>query len=546
MDLRGNRLGEEGVHAIGRSLLQSTGGRLGFLMCDALSVDEGVDSLDFSRCGITAVRVALLAGVLKTNSTLRRLDLHRQLDVESCRGLARALDFNTSLVGLNLDGCELNLHELRGADGVVSIDLSSQSLSVASGIIIAKLLASNSVLTDLHLQYNMRLGRESALALAHALEANSSLTRLDVRGAQLGREGMAAIGEGLLRSGCTRLALLACDAFAIERGDLSCVADGLTTSSATLLAGVLRTNEDVALAVLDGRELDIRRLKHQPDADRPGVHSLSFADEGLPLPTAVLIARLLERNTYLHEVNLRGNQLGVKGGVAVAKMLTRNGTLRTLKLAGNALCGVRLDEGVYDPAALDALGAALQANGALTKLNLAATQGDFSSGVGAEGMATVAKALLSNKVLAELSFQFNANVGAEGISALSAALHKNRALTSLNLAGVRLGPSGGYTSLCQTLSARSSITTLNVSSNALGPKGAAAFAATLEVNWRLLNLSMDSNSLGVEGGHALARSLAQNASLRQLDVRSNGLGEAKAELRAVVEGRTRSTLVLQL
>jgi len=89
VDLRNNRLGDDGVLEIGRSLLNSAHGVLCFFCCDALSIDEDVSSLDFSREGITHVRARLLAGIVRANATLTALDLYRQLDVDSAKALAR-------------------------------------------------------------------------------------------------------------------------------------------------------------------------------------------------------------------------------------------------------------------------------------------------------------------------------------------------------------------------------------------------------------------------------------------------------------------------
>ena len=50
---------------------------------------EDVTSLDFSRSGITAVRMMLLAGILKCNTTLESLDLYKQLNAETSKVLAQ-------------------------------------------------------------------------------------------------------------------------------------------------------------------------------------------------------------------------------------------------------------------------------------------------------------------------------------------------------------------------------------------------------------------------------------------------------------------------
>lgn len=210
---------------MGRSLLLNGASRLSCFLCDALDVFEDADgdlvtALDFSRSGITAVRTRLLAGILRSkHCTLTSLDLVRQLELDGVKLLARALEVNTTLARLNLDGVDLHLPELRGTTAasappppvaerpsdraarsssesnepptptdepppppVHALDYSYRSIGDASGLIVAKLLEANAELTSLELQFNIRLGKETGRALATALLANCTLTRLDVRG----------------------------------------------------------------------------------------------------------------------------------------------------------------------------------------------------------------------------------------------------------------------------------------------------------------------------------------------------------------------------
>ena len=63
--------------------------------------------------------------------------------------LAELLKFSVLLKKLNLDGLELDIEQLKGIDPVESLDLSGKRLEVASGIVIAKCLEFNAVLTSL-------------------------------------------------------------------------------------------------------------------------------------------------------------------------------------------------------------------------------------------------------------------------------------------------------------------------------------------------------------------------------------------------------------
>ena len=553
-DLRNNRLGEDGVLEIGRSLLHSRCGRLGYLLCDALMVEEGVTSLDYSRAGITAVHMQLLAGVLKCNTMLASLDLYKQLDVESSKLLARALEANTTLSWLNLDGLDLDLLELRGTKPADALDLSNKNIGDTSGVIIAKLLETNDVLTDLQLQFNSRMGTESARALARAISVNGTLTRLDVRGLRLGAAGMHAIGEALICSSTSKLCLLACDSFTLDSDVMLYDAHSLAPSAATLLSGVLKTNTIVEMLKLDGVDLVVDYLKgYRREGAMEAVHREQFdpckkvalVNKGLGTVAGIILARLMESNTILEELQLRNNQLGVRAAHHLARALDGNSTLKTINLAGNALCGVRFEKGVYDTSGIVAIADALQTNRVLTSLSLAGTQCDASSGIGSSGFIALAKALQTNSALTELQLQHNTNVGVEGVEAVARAIQVSSTLKTLNVSGTSLGMIG-YQSLVDALRSDPALTSLNLGGNGLGVHGSRAFAEALQVNRKLLKLDMSSNSLGAEGGEALAKVLqGANSTLTKLECRSNELRAAKQVLLAMVEQRA-APLALRL
>jgi hypothetical protein len=280
-------------------------------------------------------------------------------------------------------------------------------------------------------------------ALARALEGNGALTRLDVRGTQIGAVGMLAIGEALIRARSSRLGLLACDAFAVEEATTELAAHGLSPSAATLLAGVLKANTTVESLGFHGVDLLVKQLKGAVDGkgERP-LESLQITDKGLGTASGVVVARLVESNTSLRELNLRNNNLGVGGAVAIGKALERNATLTTLSLAGNALCGMRFDKGTHTLTGILALASALTINKRLASLSLASTQGDESSGMGPQGAAALAGALQTNVALTELNLQYNTNIGLEGLRALASALLASKTLCSVNFSSMRLGTIG--------------------------------------------------------------------------------------------------------
>ena len=70
LDISSNPIGENGMRAMGTTLLESSMGVLGALKCDAFEVRVGETVLDLSRKRLNPAAKALLAGVIKRNATL--------------------------------------------------------------------------------------------------------------------------------------------------------------------------------------------------------------------------------------------------------------------------------------------------------------------------------------------------------------------------------------------------------------------------------------------------------------------------------------------
>merc|ERR1712023_439032 len=74
LDISGNQIGDEGMRAIGKSLLSSVTSKLGTLKCDAFNLPEAASTVIFNK-GIDPAAATLLAGVIKFNGSLTNLDL---------------------------------------------------------------------------------------------------------------------------------------------------------------------------------------------------------------------------------------------------------------------------------------------------------------------------------------------------------------------------------------------------------------------------------------------------------------------------------------
>ena len=121
------------------------------------------------------------------------------------------------------------------------------------------------------------------------------------------------------------------------------------------------------------------------------------------------MARALEANTTLTQLDLGRNSIGDEGATQVARALKANSTLTQLHLAEN---------GIGAGGAMQ-VARALEANTTLMQLNLAV------NGIGDEGATQVARALEANTTLMELDLGGN-RISAACVRELAAAIGRNK------------------------------------------------------------------------------------------------------------------------
>ena len=159
--LRGHRIGDEGVTALG----------------EALKINSTLQTLNLEYNRIGEEGATALGKALEINSTLQTLNLDdNTIGVEGARALSEALQFNSTLQTLNLDNNKI------GVEGATAL---------------GKALEINSILQTLNL-VNNNIGDEGATALGEALKINSTLHTLKLYRNRIGDEG-AAVFEAQTR-----------------------------------------------------------------------------------------------------------------------------------------------------------------------------------------------------------------------------------------------------------------------------------------------------------------------------------------------------------
>ena len=302
-------------------------------------------------------------------------------------------------------------------------DIKLEGIDDASAAVIAAVLEANTTLTNLNL-FNNNLGPAGAESLATALKTNKTLTDLYLAGNNLGPAG------------------------------------------AESFARALKTNTTL--------------------------RNLNLSSNNLGPAGAELPARALKRNKTLTNLYLADNSIGPAGAESLAIALKINTTLTNLNLSRNKL----------GPAGAESFATALKTNTTLTNLNLS------SNDLGPAGAEPLATALKTNKTLTNL-YLANNSIGLAGADTLATALKTNTTLTNLVLSRNNLGPAGAE-SLATALKTNTSLTNLDLSRNNFGPAGAESLAKALKTNTTLKNVGLYGNNLGRAGAEELAKALKTN------------------------------------
>ena len=302
-------------------------------------------------------------------------------------------------------------------------DIKLEGIDDASAAVLAAVLEANTTLTSLNL-FNNNLGPAGAESLATALKTNKTLTDLYLAGNNLGPAG------------------------------------------AESFARALKTNTTL--------------------------RNLNLSSNNLGPAGAELPARALKRNKTLTNLYLADNSIGPAGAESLAIALKINTTLTNLNLSRNKL----------GPAGAESFATALKTNTTLTNLNLS------SNDLGPAGAEPLATALKTNKTLTNL-YLANNSIGLAGADTLATALKTNTTLTNLVLSRNNLGPAGAE-SLATALKTNTSLTNLDLSRNNFGPAGAESLAKALKTNTTLKNVGLYGNNLGRAGAEELAKAFKTN------------------------------------
>ena len=387
--------------------------------------------------------------VLAESQSVQRLDLkHNRISSAGAVSIFRSLEYNTSLVELDLSGNS----QLTEGD------------SEALGHAIERMLNVNRALKVLILS-GCEVTDSIAKRITTGLTKNTSLVKLNIGSCKLSISyAMSLLQQVTTCPTLSRVRVGEMHVLGVGRVTLD-----RRTATVSLLYNAgdkvpencvefIRTiNHSGMVSKLNARNLTDQRSEHSVElAERLSVHVLDLKHNKIGSTGAVSIFMSVECNTSLDKLDLSWNWQLAEGdneavGCAIERMLNVNKTLKVLNLSG---CGL-------DTAVTTHIAAGLAQNASLTELNIAdivvnAPRNNITS----EGWVHMFKALHSSTSLKKLNIGGN-NLEMEGSVALAEMLSCNKSLTKLNLRGCDI-PEAGLTEIARGLLQNTTLQTVKL------------------------------------------------------------------------------------
>ncbi|XP_068698251.1 protein NLRC3-like [Montipora foliosa] len=320
------------------------------------------DSLSAGLHLRTDLNSTSLAPALQSNSTLTHLNLPRaKIRISGAKALGEVLQSNRTLTHLNLHdnkishiGAQALAKGLQSNNVLTYLDLSFNFIGDQGAVALAHVLESNHTLTYLDVgnfeeflkgkpncflpfpnrnePYSEPIGESGALAIAHALQSNCSLTYLNLEVNNVNDSAAAALGQAL-QSNCTLTHFYLRDIFLptqIHFGNSGAVAFAKSLqSSGTQLTRLdlcnTSINSSVAMALAEG-------LQSNRSLER-----LDLGNNEIECSGAEALAKALKSNRALTHLQLRSNHIGDSGATEFAETLRYNDTLTLLDLRDNRI-----------------------------------------------------------------------------------------------------------------------------------------------------------------------------------------------------------------
>lgn len=256
---------------------------------------------------------------------------------------------------------------------------------------------------------------------------------------------------------------------------------------------------------------------------------------------AKTLAKALNTNTTVQNLNIKGNSIGLKGAKDLSDVLNTNQSLSlveldigennikdeglkllTVSLTNNtSLRVLHLDSNGITKRGAIYIDQIIKEKTSITDLTISGNK------LGKAGMQTIVEALETTKTLEHLGIS-RISLGTKGVPFLVKALNVNESITILDISGNNL-KDDGITSLLEALKKNQSITKLNISDNHITRKSAETLSRVLfKENKTLRFPDLSDNNLGKKGAPFIGEGLKENHSIMTLKLSNNSFGSTGA------------------
>lgn len=493
LDISGNPLGEVSAqsHGSNGAIVASQMMRLG------LTATTMLKRLNISDLSLVPTHTVAILGGLASNIGISKFKLNNVVfDEPSCLQLATALESCDTILNLEVR------HALMGSKGgslvcshiekishrLTRVDLTGNCIGYFAMQPIASALAAEGCAFKSLLLADNEISEFGGLLIAKSLEANGTLTELDLSNNQLGEEFADKMNL------VTRTIII----------------NGVNVTKCNLKKVILNDNPMI-------RGKGAKMLINAFATEK--IHHFEIANIGAGPRAAFLLAKLLRRVTVAWEfVNLSRNKFSRSGLNQIFWALRQNRRLLTCNLGGNeGGPNMGTDEDVLGVHGI-ALPRSLRENLTLTDLDLS------YNGISSAAAINIFGALEDNYSITKFSLRGNI-LDDQSANALNDLLRANDVIEEIDLGDNKLGYNCCF-ALADGLDGNRALQILHLDRNQIGSAG----VVVIEQFWRMLIknttlrfLDLDDNRLGPEWGVKIASALVRNNTLIQLSLRNNRL-----------------------
>lgn len=388
--------------------------------------------------------MAVLSETLKSNSSIRKLDLsHQTLSDGIIVTLAEALKVNTSVTELFLRGCAIE----RGG-----------------GLALSEMLSLTSSLCTLDLSGNT-MGTDVTRALFDALKGHRSLRKLKIPVFPSDRD-METLA-GYIESAPSLLEL--------DIGSMS----GCSENSTSIVADALIKNSSLQkLSITFVNEANARHLsRYLESTGTLTTLIMSMCVYGDDWVTPIMDA--IKKNPTLTTIQMDSCYVGDKGAALMSEILAH--TPSSLEILQLQKCGVK-DGGLQDMAN------ALTTNQTLQTLSVTDCK------ITESGASYLADMLKQNGTLVGLDLS-GTKIKDEGVASIAEALKQNTSLKVLVMHECFIGK-GGAEELSDMIEHNATLQTLELANNyTMGTEGRTALEKAMEGNSTIVQMGIDTPKL---------------------------------------------------